>query len=119
MKLLLSLSALLITGCASAEMSPTRTAEPTEKMAAAEEAGAQENPHAALYLKLANDQYALAGKAMKDGDGERAHRLLDRASLDAELALELAHGDTTKKEASAALDSIQKLHKEQRAIRAN
>ena len=83
---------------------------------AAEEAGAKENPDASLHLKLANDQYDRATKMMKEGDGDRAKRMLDRASVDAELALELARLDTTRGQASDAMKSIDQLRKEHRML---
>src|SRR6478752_859135 len=51
----------------------------------AEVGGAAENPKAALHVKLAKDEIALAEKQISDGDNEEAKRTLDRAQADAEL----------------------------------
>ena len=111
-----ALIGLLAAGCASTEVAPDQIAAPKAKIAAAEEAGAKENPDASLHLKLANDQYDRATKMMKEGDGERAKRMLDRASVDAELALELARLDTTRGQANDAMKSIDQLRKEHRML---
>lgn len=103
-------------GCASTNVSPDRIAAPKAKIAAAEEAGAKENPDASLHLKLANDQYERATKMMKEGDEERAERMLERASADAELALELARLDTTRGQANDAMKSIDQLRQEHRML---
>ncbi|MFO0750954.1 MAG: DUF4398 domain-containing protein [Myxococcota bacterium] len=109
----------LAAGCASTSVSPDRVAEPKARIAAAEEAGAEENPTAALHLKLARDQYDHANKLIKNGDEERARRMLDRATVDAELALELARRDDTRKGAGDAMKAIDTLRKEHRMLQAN
>ena len=53
----------------------------------AEVGGASEIPKAALYLKLAKDQIAIAQKQISDGDNESAARTLDRAQADAAKSL--------------------------------
>jgi hypothetical protein len=106
------------TACASAEVSPEAIAEPKAKISAAEEAGANENPRAALHLKLATDAFENASKLIKDGDGDEAKLQLKRASVDAELALQLARLDTTRMDAERTLESIQQLEKEHRQMKA-
>jgi len=111
---LLSLGA----ACASAEVAPERVAAPRAGIAAAKEAGADENPQAALHLKLANDQFDRAKRMMNDGEPEDATRMLDRATVDAELALELARLDNTRRDAGDAMTNIQKLRQEHRMLKA-
>jgi hypothetical protein len=78
----------------------------------AEVGGAAENPKAALHLKLAKDQIALAEKQISDGDNEEAKRTLERAQLDADLALALAKEVKAQADASEASEQVGKLHKE-------
>ncbi|MFO0749156.1 MAG: DUF4398 domain-containing protein [Myxococcota bacterium] len=86
---------------------------PREKIAAASEAGAKEVPKAAYHLKLAEDRLAKAVGLMKDGETHRPRIMLREASADAELALAMAHLETTRGKARDALEDIQKLHAEQ------
>ena len=64
-----------------------RMADAESAQRSARELGANRVPQAQLSLKLADDQIALAKKAMADGDNERADSLLIRAKADAELAV--------------------------------
>ena len=78
----------------------------------AEVGGAAENPKAALHLKLAKDQIETAKKQIDDGDNEAAARTLDRAQVDAELALSLSKKAKAEGEASEASEQVGKLRKE-------
>src|SRR6187551_264375 len=78
----------------------------------AEVGGAAENPKAALHVKLAKDEIALAEKQISDGDNEEAKRTLDRAQADAELALALAKEVKAQAEAGEASEQVGKLRKE-------
>lgn len=103
-------------GCASSEVAPDKVAAPKERIAAAEEAGAEEHPSASLQLKLANDQYDQAKRLIRDGEGERAEKVLQRAAVDAELALELARLENTRRDANEAIKRIEDLRKEHRLL---
>ena len=103
-----------LAGCATTQLPASELSGPKAQMAAAEEVGANENPQASLHLKLANDQYDLATKALKDGDSEHASRLLARAGADAELALQLARLDNMRDEANKAMKSIEDMRREHR-----
>lgn len=104
--------AATLSACASSQVSPDAIAEPKAKISAAEEAGAQENPRASLHLKLATDAFDHASKLIKDGDGDEAKLQLQRATADAELALQLARLDETRADANRTLEEIQRLEKE-------
>jgi hypothetical protein len=89
---------------------------PHERMASAEaaarsaqEVGAQSSPQAALHLKLAQEQIALAKQLVEKGENERADFVLIRAKADAELALALAKEATAKQEAQRALDQVKSM----------
>jgi len=109
---------LSLGACASTSVSPDRVAAPKAQIAAAQEAGADENPQAALHLKLANDQFERAKRLMRDGDNEPAARMLDRATVDAELALELSRLDNTRSDATDAMKSIETLRHEHGLMKA-
>ena len=88
-------SAGLAAGCAS-------TPEPTEQLAAARQAvtaaeQAQAVEHAAEMMSESRTKLALAEKAVKDKEMERAARLADEARVDAQLAT--AQSAATKAEA--------------------
>jgi hypothetical protein len=94
---------LLALGCAGSHSAPTQQLADVESAyRSANELGAQNNPQAQLYLKLAEEQTTQAKKAIADDDNENASRLLARAKLDAELAVALTReGDATRKETKA------------------
>ena len=78
----------------------------------AEVGGANDNPKAALHVKLAKDQIEIAQKQINDGDNEEAARTLDRAQADAELALALAKETKAQNDAAEASEQVGKLRKE-------
>jgi len=69
----------------------------------AKELGATDEPAAKLSLKLAQEQIALAAKAMTDGDNQRADALLIRAKADAELAVAQAREKNARIETEKAV----------------
>lgn len=68
----------------------------------AKEVGADKDPQAALYLKMADDQISQAKDLMRNGDDAEAGRALYRARADAELSLQLAKEVTARKLADEA-----------------
>ena len=114
LKSVISVSAVLAwiaVGCASSGVSVDRLTDAKATIRAAQEAGAQSTPQAALHLKMANDELASAQKAMDDSDNDRARLLLNQAQADADLSLSLARGSTEKQqaqEAQAKVDSLLK-----------
>lgn len=98
--------ALLATGCASAQPVPTQELADVESASrSATELGAQQNPQAQLYLKLANEGLQHAKVAMEDDDNATAKRLLERAKVDAELAVALSRDSSAKLRATKAVDA--------------
>lgn len=84
---------------------------PNERLSSAEgatrsahELDAENDPQAALHLKLANEQIEKAKAAMKNDENKAADLWLQRASADAELAVQLAKGAKAKAEAQTAQD---------------
>jgi Domain of unknown function (DUF4398) len=77
----------------------------------AEVGGAAENPKAALHLKLAKEEIQKAKDLINDGDNEAAARTIDRAQVDAQLALALAREGKARAEADEAKEQISRLQK--------
>ncbi len=77
----------------------------------AEVGGANEDPKAQLHLKLATEQIEKAKKLIEDGKNEEAARLVDRAQVDADLALALAEQGKALKDAKDADEQLGKLKK--------
>jgi hypothetical protein len=99
-------------GCASAPKKELREAEAAYR--AAQEVGAAEKPIAAYHLELARDQIANA-KARMDGDKDdrrRARRLLERAELDAEVAITVAKTREAESRARDAWNEVQELREQ-------
>ena len=99
----------IIAGCASA---PLRTEASTSGIRAAEEAGAANVPQASLHLQLAKEELELAKGLSAKGEKERAASMLLRAEADAELAVELSHGDAEKAESRAAMERVRQLRQD-------
>jgi len=106
------LLALFSVGCGSAAVPVDRLTDAKATARAAQEAGAQSTPQAALHLKMANDELASAQKAIDDNDNDRARLLLNQAQADADLSLALARGTTEKQQAQAAQAKIDGLLKQ-------
>jgi hypothetical protein len=79
---------------------------------AANEVGTDESPRAALHLKYARDQYALAQQLVEKEENERAAMLLRRAEADADLALSLSREATSEKQAKETSEQVRELREE-------
>ena len=101
------------TGCGGAAIPQDRLTAAEAAVRAAEVGGAPDNPKAALHLKYARDQIAEAKKLIEEDENETAGALLDRADVDAELALSLARVENARVEATAALDEVKELRERQ------
>jgi len=78
----------------------------------AKEAGAEQEPAAKLYLKLADEQLSKAKKLIDDGDNEEALALLQRAESDADLAHALAKKKASEEIAAEAAKAVDKVKKD-------
>jgi len=99
----------LTAGCASA---PLRTEASTSGIRAAEEVGAPKVPKAALHLQLAKEELQHAKALAAKGDDEEAASLLQRAEVDAELAVALSREASEESEARAALERARQLRQD-------
>jgi hypothetical protein len=95
--------------CGSQAMPPPAAVEAKTSISAAEAVGAQNEPKAALHLKLAKDQSARAEQALQNGDEDEARLLIEQAKVDAELALVLTRESQARVEAQQALAKVRDL----------
>ncbi len=96
----------LFAACGSSLPPPTqRLADAQSAQRSARELGANSEPGAQLSLKLAEEQTALAQRAMADGNNERADSLLIRAKADAELAVVQAREKGANAAVQTAIDN--------------
>ena len=96
-------------GCGGAPPPIEQLASTQAAIRGAEEVGAKDEPKAALHLKLAKEQLEKAKALLDDEEHEAAAELLQRAELDAELALSLAKEQATREEADDAKKALDKL----------
>ena len=97
-------------GCGASYPAPTaRMADSESAVRAAQEVGGQNEPQAALHLKLAQEQIDQAKQLLADGDNQRADFVLMRADADAELAVSLAREATARAAAKTAQDQLTQL----------
>ena len=106
--LVLSLGVVVV-GCGGAAAPHERVTSTAASVRAAEVGGANRNPQASLLLKRAQEGLAKAKGLMNDGNNEEADFVLQRAEVDADLALELAREAAAKADAQAAVDQVRAL----------
>ena len=107
-----TLVALFAAGCGSSAVPLDKLTDAKATVRAAQEAGAESTPQAALHLKMANDELASSQKAMDDNDNDRSRLLLNQAQADADLSLALARGTAEKQQAQEAQAKIDGLLKQ-------
>ncbi len=108
-KAMISVVAVGLVGCGGSLPPNDKIASSEAAVRAAQEVGAQNEPKAALHLKLAQEQLERAKGHVKEGENDRAEFELLRAKADAELAVELAREAAAKKEAQEVLEQVEKL----------
>jgi hypothetical protein len=97
MKKLLVSVALASLACSPAYAPPVqRMADAQAAYRTAKEAGAENEPAAALHLKLAEQQFAKAKTLLEQENNREADFLLIRSKADAELALAMAKEQATR-----------------------
>ena len=92
----------LFAACASALAPTERLVGAQAAPRAAEEVGASQYPRAEYHAQLAREQLDRARKLIADGDQARADIILQRATVDAEVALAVAREGAAKQAATAA-----------------
>ncbi len=111
-QIILAFCLAALTGCGGAAVPNEQLTTAKASVAAAEVAGAPDEPSAALKLKHARDQIDQAEKLIADGENEPAYWLLRRAAVDADAALALAEEADTAKAAEEAKEDLERLKKE-------
>jgi len=99
--------AAAIAGCASTPIPADKYSNAKAAIKSSEELGADQDPQAALHLKLAREQLAQAKECMKNGDNDSAKMVLDRAEADGEASLNIARSGKAKVEAQKTVANIQ------------
>jgi hypothetical protein len=103
----------LLVGCGAAAPVPAEQVTQTEAaIRAASEVGAPTVPKAALHLKMANDQLQTAKGLIAEESNDEARLVLDRARVDAELAIALSKESSLRAQAAEALEKVKKLRAE-------
>jgi len=105
----LFVTALLI-GCGGSSLPPAKVADTQSSISAAAAVGADQNPQAALHLKMARDQLQEARGLIDAGKNDEARLVLERADADAEVALMVtreAQASDSLKKAQADVDGLQ------------
>jgi hypothetical protein len=95
------------TGCGGGDVPAKQMAETEAAIRASSEMGAESNPQASLHLKLAKDRYEQAQALSKDGEQEAASLALQKAEIDAELALALTRKEQANAKAEEAKRKLQ------------
>jgi hypothetical protein len=102
----------LLWACGGAALPTEQLTTAKASVAAAEVAGANDEPSASLKLKHARDQIEQAEKLIAEEEYEAAEWLLRRAAVDADLAMALAEEAETAEAATKAMEDLEKLKKE-------
>ncbi|MEM9693708.1 MAG: DUF4398 domain-containing protein [Myxococcota bacterium] len=95
--------------CGGAAVSTAQVADTQAAVRAAEEGGAEQHPTSAYHLELARKQMQRAQVLIEEDEGTQAQRALDRAQLDAEVALQRARSAQARQRAKRALDRLEEL----------
>ena len=109
MKTIATLIVVAAVGCGSAAIPTAKMTDAKSEIKAADAVGAENVPQAALHLKLARDEVKRAEALLKQGDEEEADLMLDRARIDAELAMTLSRGADERARATEATRQVEAL----------
>jgi Domain of unknown function (DUF4398) len=97
-------SVSLFAACSSSPPPRARMASTEASVRAARDLGAEEVPNAEIELRRADDQIARARTLSRHGKNDDAARMLQRASIDAELATAYTHEHEARMRARQAWD---------------
>jgi len=99
-----------VVACGGSSLPPAKVAETQSSISAAAAVGADQNPQAALHLKMARDQLSEAQVLIDSGKNDEARLVLERANADAEVALMItreAEAGAGVKKTQADVDALQ------------
>ena len=100
----------LVVACGGSSLPPAKAADTQSSISAAAAVGADQNPQAALHLKMARDQLKQAQGLIEDGKDDEARLVLERATADAEVALMItreAQAAANLKKARGEVEALQ------------
>lgn len=100
---------VLVAGCGGFPSPVDQLAASQAAIRAAEEAGADRDPQAQLYLKLAKENLDKGKARMDADDNEIADRALRKAEADGELARGIARSRSAEAEAEEAKKALGKI----------
>ena len=106
-----TLIATFVAACGGSSLPPAKVADTQSSISAAAAVGADQNPQAALHLKMARDQLKQAQGLLDDGKDDAARLVLERADADAEVALMItreAQASANVQKARSDVDNLQK-----------
>ena len=98
---------LLAAACGGSQVPAQQMAKSQASIRAAREVGAENEPQAALHLKMAQDREARAEKKSRQGDNDAAKALFEEAQVDAEFALALARKQQAETASAGARQKLE------------
>lgn len=104
-----TLLSALVVACGGTSIPPAKVAETQSQISAATAVGADNNPQAALHLKMARDQLKQAQNLINDGKDDEARLVLERANADADVALMITRETAATAAARKAEADVQNL----------
>jgi Domain of unknown function (DUF4398) len=99
----------LLAACSASQPLPPNYAPTQAAISAADAIGAEQEPRAALHLKMARDQMVEAQSLAQKGKKDEASLALERARTDAELALMVKREADARSGATRANQEVQTL----------
>lgn len=112
MKPITTASLLALSACATvSESTKQQEVDSMAAVEAAEAVDARDTPKSALYLKKANDHLAAGKKYLEEGEETKGRRALEKAQVDAELAVATAKLESARSEAEEAREKAKILQR--------
>jgi hypothetical protein len=105
-----ALFAVSVVACGGSSLPPAKVVDTESSISAAAAVGADQNPQAALHLKMARDQLKQAQALIDDNKGDEARLVLERADADAQVALMItreAQANANVRKAKADVAALQ------------
>jgi hypothetical protein len=105
-----ALFAVSVVACGGRSLPPAKVVDTESSISAAAAVGADQNPQAALHLKMARDQLKQAQTLIEDNKGDEARLVLERAEADAQVALMItreAQANANVRKAKADVAALQ------------
>jgi len=87
-----------LVACGSSSLPPAKVAETQSSISAAAAVGAEQNPQAALHLKMARDQLSEAQGLIDSGKNDEARLVLERANAAADAELRTSCGEHERRQ---------------------